>query len=53
MNKLANIMKLKNTRFANTHGLMNDKAYSTSNDVAKMTQIAMSNTQFREIVGRR
>lgn len=43
MNKVAGILKLKNTNFANSHGLMNDKAYSTSNDVAKLTYIAINN----------
>ena len=43
MNKIANIMKLKSTRFVNTHGLMNDKAYSTSADIAKLTFHAMNN----------
>lgn len=30
MNKMAKFLKLKATHFINTHGLMNDKAYSCS-----------------------
>ena len=53
MNKAASILKLKNTFFANTHGLMNEKAYSTASDLAKLTCIAMSNPIFCEIVGKK
>ena len=51
MNKMAAKLKLKHTHFANTHGLMNEKASSTARDVAKLTCIAMENQKFREIVG--
>jgi D-alanyl-D-alanine carboxypeptidase len=43
MNKTANSLKLRNTKFVNPHGLMNEKAYSTSIDVALLTCIAMKN----------
>lgn len=43
MNKATNILNLRNTRFANVHGLMNEKAYSTSDDIAILTAIAMGN----------
>lgn len=46
MNKATTILNLKNTRFANPHGLMNDKAYSTADDVTRLTAIAMSNEIF-------
>lgn len=50
MNKTANNLKLKNTRFHNPHGLMSDKAYSCSSDIAKLTFIAMKNETFATIV---
>ena len=53
MNKAASTLKLKDTFFANTHGLMNEKAYSTASDVAKLTCIAMSHPMFCEIVGKK
>ena len=43
MNKTANSLKLRNTKFVNPHGLMNEIAYSTSIDVALLTCIAMKN----------
>lgn len=43
MNKATNILNMKNTRFANAHGLMNDRAYSTADDITRLTAIAMSN----------
>lgn len=53
MNKASIALNLKNTRFANAHGLMNEKAYSTSNDVAFLTIIAMKNATFAEIVSKK
>lgn len=53
MNKVAKALNLHNTYFANTHGLMNEKSYSTSNDVAILTSIAMKNETFRDIVGKK
>ena len=43
MNRAAAALKLKNTRFMNPHGLMNDKAYSTVTDISILTCIAMKN----------
>jgi D-alanyl-D-alanine carboxypeptidase len=50
MNKAANELNLLDTHFVNCHGLMNEKAYSTSADITKLTCIAMNNRYFREIV---
>lgn len=47
MNKATSILNLKDTRFANAHGLMNDRAYSTADDITRLTAIAMSNETFR------
>ena len=46
MNKAATTLNLKNTFFANTHGLMNEKAHSTASDICKLTCIAMKNPIF-------
>lgn len=53
MNKIAKALNLSNTRFANTHGLMNENSYSTAGDIALLTSEAMKNTTFREIVSKR
>lgn len=37
MNKIAKALNLGNTRFANTHGLMNENSYSTAGDIALLT----------------
>jgi D-alanyl-D-alanine carboxypeptidase len=37
MNKVAQSLNLNNTFFVNTHGLMNDKAYSSAEDVCLLT----------------
>lgn len=50
MNKAASVLNLKNTKFANAHGLMNKKAFSCAYDVAKLTYLAMKNNEFRKIV---
>lgn len=47
MNKAAQALSLENTFFANTHGLMNDKSYSTAGDVAILTYEAMKDDTFR------
>ena len=47
MNKAAQALSLENTFFANTHGLMNDKSYSTASDVAILTHEAMKDDTFR------
>lgn len=53
MNKAAAVLKLKNTFFANSHGLMNERAYSCSSDVSILTCMAMKNSIFFEIVGKK
>ena len=53
MNKAAKALNLKSTHFSNTHGLMNEKSYSTANDVALLTWYAMKNDTFRSIVKKR
>jgi D-alanyl-D-alanine carboxypeptidase len=53
MNKAASKLKLYDTRFANVHGLMNDKAYSTSHNISLLTCIAMKNNTFAELVGKK
>ena len=46
MNKAACILRLHDTKFANVHGLMNERAYSTSHDISLLTCIAMKNKIF-------
>jgi D-alanyl-D-alanine carboxypeptidase len=46
MNRLASALKLRNTKFVNAHGLMNEKAYSTATDISILTCIAMKNPLF-------
>jgi D-alanyl-D-alanine carboxypeptidase len=41
MNKLARDFKLGNTNFSNVHGLMNKKNYSCSEDLCKLSFLAM------------
>lgn len=53
MNRTARILKLENTNFSNTHGLMNERAFSTARDVSKLTAFAMKNPVFAEIVVKR
>jgi len=50
MNKNAIILGLKNTKFANPHGLPNNLSKSTANDVAKLCCICMKLENFRYIV---
>lgn len=52
MNKMAKHLSLNTTHFVNTHGLMNEKAYSCSHNVALLTKYAMENPIFRQIVGK-
>ena len=52
MNRLAKHLHLNSTHFVNTHGLMNEKAYSCSQNIALLTHYCMANRTFREIVGR-
>ena len=47
MNKLARHLDLKSTIFANTHGLMNEKAHSCSQEVGLLTMYAMRHPVLR------
>ena len=53
MNKLAKKLNLNQTYFVNTHGLMNEKAYSCSLDISVLSYFTLKNKMFREIVGKR
>lgn len=52
MNKMAKYLGLTTTHFVNTHGLMNERAYSCSHNVALLTNYAMANQTIRQIVGK-
>lgn len=47
---IRNKLHLKNTYFSNPHGLHQDNHISTAYDLAKITQYALKNAKFREIV---
>jgi D-alanyl-D-alanine carboxypeptidase (penicillin-binding protein 5/6) len=51
MNDKAVELGLKDTRFANTHGLDAPGHYTTATDLAVLGRYAMTNPKFREIVG--
>jgi D-alanyl-D-alanine carboxypeptidase len=50
MNDLTRRFKLRDTKFANPHGLSNKFNKSTAADMAKLSFHAMKNYTFREIV---
>ena len=50
MNFLARKIGVKNTHFANTHGLDADGHYTSAHDLALITAYALKNPIFREIV---
>lgn len=50
MNKFATSLNLKNTHFANPHGLDADDHYTSAYDLAIMTSYALKNPTFKEIV---
>lgn len=50
MNKKAKEIELKNTSFANPHGLDHNDHYSTAYDMAILTKYAMKNEKFKNIV---
>ncbi len=50
MNRKANEIGMKNSSFANPHGLDNENHYSTAYDMALLTRYAMENEKFRTIV---
>lgn len=47
MNRLCDKLGLNHTRFCNPHGLMNNKAFSCSADISKLSCIAMQNDLFQ------
>jgi len=49
MNRLAQGLGCKNTKFYNTHGFYHPKQVTTARDLGKITQYAMKNPVFREI----
>lgn len=51
MNAKAEELGLKNTHFANPHGLDAEGHYSSANDLAVLTAYALHNPVFKEIVG--
>ncbi len=50
MNKKAKELELKNTSFANPHGLDDENHYSTAYDMAILTKYAIKNEYFKKIV---
>ncbi len=50
MNEKATELGLTNTRFANPNGLPDESHYSSAHDMAKMTEYAIKNPDFAEIV---
>lgn len=53
MNRCAKFLHLNSTNFVNTHGLMNEKAYSCSQNISLLTYYVMNNEMFRSIVGKK
>lgn len=51
MNEKAKALGLVNSHFVTPHGLDNDDHYSTAYDMAILTNYALNNDKFREIVG--
>ena len=51
MNRKAAEMGCEDTHFVNAHGLPDPEHYTTARDLALITQYAMQNDLFREIVG--
>lgn len=50
MNTFAKKVGAENTHFVNPNGLFDEEHYTTAEDMAKITQYAMKNEEFREIV---
>lgn len=51
LNSYLSKLGVENTNFENSHGLFNPKHVTTAEDLAKITQYAMKNEEFREIFG--
>ncbi|MDV2581528.1 D-alanyl-D-alanine carboxypeptidase family protein [Alkalibacillus haloalkaliphilus] len=51
MNEFVNdVVGVSDTNFTNPHGLFDGNQYTTASDMAKITQYAMANEKFRDIV---
>lgn len=50
MNAFAKKVGAENTHFVNPNGLFDEEHYTTAEDMAKITQYAMKNEEFREVV---
>lgn len=50
MNRVSKKIEMKNSNFANTHGLSNPENYSCAEDLGKLCTYAMRNKKFRAIV---
>ncbi|MDQ0351473.1 D-alanyl-D-alanine carboxypeptidase/D-alanyl-D-alanine carboxypeptidase (penicillin-binding protein 5/6) [Alkalibacillus filiformis] len=51
MNEFVNdVVGVSDTNFTNPHGLFDEDQYTTASDMAKITQYAMDNEKFRDIV---
>lgn len=50
MNRKADVLGLRNTRFANPHGLDSEDNYSNASDMARLAAYALQNEHFRRIV---
>lgn len=50
MNAKAQELGMKNTHYANPHGLFDEQQYTTAEDIAILAQYAMKNDTFREAV---
>ena len=53
MNDEANRLRLKDTHFASTSGVIDKQNYSSAWDLAALTRVAMRNSRFRAIVRRK
>lgn len=51
MNKKAKELGLENTHYVTPHGLDNDDHYTTAYELAKLSNYALNNKKFKEIVG--
>ena len=50
MNEKAAVLGLKNTHYANPHGLDSEENYSTALDLARLTRFALQNPDFAQLV---
>ena len=52
MNEKANELDLKNTHFVTPHGLDETEHYTTAYELAKITNYALKNKKFSQIVNK-